>query len=69
MVWGCKGWNGIGILSEVEGKMDAKQYVNILQEGLVENIQKLEVPEDKVIFQQDTPSLHQQSCQSTYSPR
>lgn len=24
MVWGCMGWDGTGILCEVEGKMDAK---------------------------------------------
>ena len=24
MVWGCIGWNGVGILSEVEGRMDAE---------------------------------------------
>ena len=23
MVWGCMGWNGVGKLTEVEGKMDA----------------------------------------------
>ena len=29
MVWGCIGWNGVGVLSEVEGRMDFKQYVAI----------------------------------------
>ena len=32
MVWGCMGWNGVGKLIEVEGKMDAKQYCKILDE-------------------------------------
>ena len=31
MVWGCIGWNGVGILSEVEDRMDAEQYVAILK--------------------------------------
>ena len=31
MVWGCIGWNGVGILSEVEDRMDAEQYVAILE--------------------------------------
>jgi transposase len=66
MVWGCMGWNGVGILSEVEGKMDAKQYVNILQEGLVESIQKLEVPEEKVIFQQDNDPKHTSKLASNW---
>ena len=30
IVWGCMGWNGIGMLKEVEGRIDAKQYVEIL---------------------------------------
>ena len=31
MVWGCIGWNWMWILSEVEGRMDAEQYVAILE--------------------------------------
>ena len=31
MVWGCIGWNGVWILSEVEERMDAEQYVAILE--------------------------------------
>ena len=29
MVWGCMGWNGVGKLIEVQGKMDAEQYYEI----------------------------------------
>jgi hypothetical protein len=29
MVWGCMIWNGVGILCEVEGRMNAEQYVSI----------------------------------------
>ena len=35
MVWSCIGWNGVGILSEVGGRIDAKQYVEILEQGLL----------------------------------
>ena len=31
MVWGCIGWNGVWILSEMEGRMDVEQYVAILE--------------------------------------
>ena len=31
MVWDYIGWNGVGILSEVEGRIDADQYVAILE--------------------------------------
>jgi transposase len=58
MVWGCMGWNGVGILSEVEGKMDAKQYVSILEEGLLESTQKLRISEEELIFQQDNDPKH-----------
>ena len=34
-VWGCVGWNGVEVLSEVEGRMDAEQYVTILEAGLL----------------------------------
>ena len=30
IVWGCMGWNVVGELAEVEGRMDADQYVDIL---------------------------------------
>ena len=33
MVWGYIGWNGVGILSEVEGRMDAEQYMAIWRKG------------------------------------
>ena len=58
MVWGCMGWNGVGILCEVEGKMDAKQYCSILEDGLLKSIQKLGIPEENVIFQQDNDPKH-----------
>ena len=48
MVWGFMGWNGVGILTEVEGKMDAEQYVEILEGGVMESVEKLGM--DKVSF-------------------
>ena len=47
MVWGCMGWNGVGKLIEVEGKMDAKQYCEILDGGVVESFEKLDLEEDE----------------------
>ena len=37
MVWGCMGWNGVGKLIEVQGKMNADQYCEILDEGVAES--------------------------------
>ena len=58
MVWGCMGWNGVGKLVEVQGKMDATQFCEILEEGLVESFEKLEMDEDERIFQQDNDPKH-----------
>ena len=32
MVWGCMGWNGVGMLAEIEGRMDSAQYVDTLDQ-------------------------------------
>ena len=58
MVWGCIGWNGVGVLSEVEGRMDAEQYVAILEGGLLQSMEDSGIPADEVIFQQDNDPKH-----------
>jgi DDE superfamily endonuclease len=58
MVWGGMGWNGVGKLIEVEGKMDAEQYCEILEEGLVESFETLEMEEGECYFQQDNDPKH-----------
>jgi hypothetical protein len=58
MVWGCMGWNGVGKLIEIEGKIDAEQYCEILEEGLVESFETLEMEEGEHYFQQDNDFKH-----------
>ena len=58
MVWGCIWWNGVGVLSEVEERMDAEQYVAILEEGLLRSMKESGIPEDDIIFQQDNDPKH-----------
>ena len=58
MVWGCMGWNGVGILAEVEGRMDAIQYVDILEDNLDKSRKKLKLQKKKTIFQQDNDPKH-----------
>ena len=58
MVWGCIGWNGVGMLVEVQGIMDANQFCFILEKGLVESFEKLGMDEDERIFQQDNDPKH-----------
>ena len=58
MVWGCMGWNGVGILAEVEGRMDAEQYVSILEDNLLPTIENSGIPAESIIFQQDNNPKH-----------
>ena len=66
MVWGCMGWNGVGMLVEVQGKMNAEQYCKILDEGLVESFEKLEMEEGERYFQQDNDSKHTSKRATTW---
>jgi transposase len=58
MVWGCMGWNGVGMLIEVQGRMDAEQYCEILEQGVMESFEKLEMEEGERYFQQDNDPKH-----------
>jgi len=58
IIWGCMGWNGVGMVVEVEGRMNAEQYCQILEDGMVESFEKLEMEEEERIFQQDNDPKH-----------
>jgi hypothetical protein len=58
MVWGCMGWNGVGKLVEVVGTMNSQQYCDILEEGVEESFEKLDIPKEERIFQQDNDPKH-----------
>jgi hypothetical protein len=58
MVWGCMGWNGAGVLTEVQGIMDKMQYCDILDVGVVESFERLKMPEGERLFQQDNDPKH-----------
>ena len=45
------GWNGVGKLVEVEGKMNVEKYCAISEDGMVESFEKLEIEEEERIFQ------------------
>jgi len=48
----------VGHLAEVEGRMDADQYVAILEEHILSSLEESGIPEEKVIFQQDNDPKH-----------
>jgi transposase len=66
MVWGCMGWNGVGMLTEVEGRMDAKQYVEIMDQHLPQSMEDLGIPLEKAIFQQDNDPKHTSKLAQTW---
>ena len=40
----------MGILSEVEGRMDAEQYVAILEQGLLQSMEESEIAKNNITF-------------------
>jgi transposase len=58
MVWGCMGREGVGRMAEVVGRMDAKQFVDILETNLLPSIKESGIPRGQVIFQQDNDPKH-----------
>ena len=58
MVLGCMGWNGVEKLIEVQGNMDKVQYCEILEGGVQESFEKLEMVDGEHYFQQDNDPKH-----------
>ena len=52
------GWNGVGKLIEIEGKMYAKQYREILDKRVVESFEKLDIKKGQGYFQQNNGPKH-----------
>ena len=53
MVWECMGQNGVGMSVEMEGWMDAEQYVSILEDKLLPSMENSALSKKSIIFQQD----------------
>lgn len=58
MVWGCITGNGVGELIRIDGNIDTTKYIKILGDGLIKTIEKHDINEKKVIFQQDNAPPH-----------
>lgn len=58
MVWGCVSWKGTGQLHRINGKMDAKQYCEILSESLLGTLSDHAIARNHFIFQQDNDPKH-----------
>lgn len=57
MVWGCFSAKGLGPLVRIEGKMNHKDYINILEDNLLPFIQE-NYPTNHYKFQDDNAPVH-----------
>ena len=51
MIWEYMDWNGVRILVEMEGWMDAEQYVSILEDKLLPSMENSAFSKKSIIFQ------------------
>lgn len=57
MVWGCASSSGVGKLVQINGRMDGKDYVQILENNLKQSAQQMGLNRG-YIFQQDNDPKH-----------
>lgn len=65
MVWGCFAYNGVGKLHCIEGIMDSKKYVLILDNEMRPSVRKL-FGRRECIFQQDNDPKHTSKLATEY---
>lgn len=66
MVWGCITSKGFGRLVRVEGNMNAIQYCQILEEGLLGTLDDHDIDRRSIYFQQDNDPKHTSRCATTW---
>jgi len=54
-VWGCVGWNGVGPIRIIDGKLNAQKYKNLLEDVWPEIKNKFG---DNIIFHDDISPIH-----------
>ncbi|CCA75761.1 related to transposase-Wolbachia endosymbiont of Drosophila ananassae, partial [Serendipita indica DSM 11827] len=58
MVWGCMSVQGVGDLCFIDGTMDAKKYIQILDQHLPASVRHFRMQHTNWIFQQDGDPKH-----------
>jgi transposase len=58
MMWGCMTWDGPGIATRIDGRMNGELYLSILEEELQESIRFYGLEPTDIIFQQDNDPKH-----------
>ena len=57
MFWGCITYQRVGTFTEVEGNINSRKYINILDSYLWPVIAR-HLPTDKYLFQDDNAPIH-----------
>jgi hypothetical protein len=57
MFWGCITYQRVGTFTEVEGNINSRKYINILDSYLCPVIAR-HLPTDKYLFQDDNAPIH-----------
>ena len=58
VIQGCILWDRFGLAYKTNGRMDKKLYVQILENELLETLEKYGLEVDNIIFQQDNDSKY-----------
>jgi transposase len=58
MIWGCMFWEGTGLATKIDGRMDTELYCKILREELMESLDYYGKEVGDIEFQQDNDPKH-----------
>ena len=58
MAWGCATAYGVDRLYQIDGKMDSKKYISILQEAYLGTLEDLHINQQAIILQADNSPKH-----------
>ena len=67
MVWGCFSSSGVGKLVFINGNMDSKMYLNIIENSIEESAALMNL--EKYVFQQDNDPKHTSKVVASYFQR
>jgi len=68
MVWGCFHKNGLGPLVRLDGRVNSRDYINLLQDKLLPYLNTLEDKEN-FIFQEDNAPIHTSRLSNEWKAR
>ena len=66
MIWGCMTWHGPGFISKIDGRLDAKLYVEIIDKCIPQTVEHYNINENEMIFQQDNDPKHTSKVAAKY---